>query len=177
MENACGALTGRQIIEEVNRGRISIVPFCESNISPNSYKYRLSNQLRKLTNDVFDLRSQDAYEEILIEEKGTILYPDECYLGSTLEKVGSDYYVGLITGRSSVGRKFITNHITSSLVEQGFYGTITLEITVHKPTIIYPNILFGHIMWFPVAGEATYYEGEYQNQSCPTLSKIHKEIS
>lgn len=176
MENRWGILTGKEITKEVKKGRIYISPFDENNISCNSYNYRLSNKLIKITNSIFDLKTKDVYEEIIIENKGTVLYPNECYLGSTLEKIGSDNYVGLITGRSSIGRKFITNHMTSNIVEQGFYGNITLEITVQKPTIVYPNILFGQIMWITTVGEAKYYEGNYQNQAEATISNIYKEM-
>lgn len=65
---------------------------------------------------------------------------------------------------------------SSNIIEQGFLGNITLEITVQKPTIIYPNILFGQIMWLSVVGKAQYYEGDYQNQNQPTISNIHKEM-
>lgn len=154
MENKSGILTGNEIIKQVRKGDIMISPFNENNISSNSYNYRLSNKLKRLRNRVFDLKCQDIYEEIIIKEEGTVLYPNECYLGATLERIGSNKYVGMITGRSSIGRKFITNHITANIVEQGFFGNITLEITVQKPTRIYPNILFGQIMWLTVIGLA-----------------------
>lgn len=176
MEKRWGVLTGKEIIKEVQKGKILISPFNENNISCNSYNYRLANKLIRISNPVFDLKCKDIYEEIIIENKGTILYPNECYLGATLEKVGSNNYVGLITGRSSIGRKFITNHMTSNIIEQGFFGNITLEITVQKPTIIYPDTLFGQIIWLTVVGEAKYYAGDYQNQEQPTISNIYKEM-
>lgn len=66
--------------------------------------------------------------------------------------------------------------MTSNIIEQGFFGNITLEITVQKPTVIYPDILFGQVMWLTVVGKAKYYEGDYQNQSKPTISNIYKEM-
>ena len=176
MENKWGALTGNEIIKEVRKGHILISPFDENNISCNSYNYRLDKKLIKISNDTIDLKSEDNFEEIIIKDNGTTLYPNECYLGTTLEKIGSNNYVGLITGRSSIGRKFITNHITSNIIEQGFFGNITLEITVQKPTVIYPDILFGQIMWLTVMGKAKYYDGDYKDQNQPTISKIYKEM-
>lgn len=171
-----GVLTGYEIIKEVQNGEILISPFDENNVSCNSYNYRLANKLIRISNPVFDLKCKDIYEEVIIKDEGTMLYPSECYLGATLEKIGSKKYVGLITGRSSIGRKFITNHMTSNIIEQGFFGNLTLEITVQKPTIVYPNILFGQIMWLTVNGKAKYYEGDYQNQDMPTVSNIYKEM-
>ena len=176
VDNMWGVLTGNEIANKVSQGEILISPYDKHNISCNSYNYRLANKIIRLNNEVFDLKHEDTYEEIIIKDTGTILYPNECYLGSTLEKVGSNNYVGLITGKSSIGRKFITNHMTSNIIEQGLFGNITLEITVQKPTILYPNILFGHIMWLTVLGSAKYYEGEYQNQNQPTVSNIHNKI-
>ncbi len=91
----------------------------------------------------------------------------------TDELFGSKKFASLITGRSSVGRKFITNHFCAGLIDQGFYGRITLEIAVVKPTIVYPRMLFGQIFWFSVLGKARLYSGKYQGQDEPTNSKLH----
>lgn len=176
MEYRCGVLTGNEIINAVQKGKILISPFNEENISCNSYNYRLGNKLIRIQNNILDLKRKDTGEEIIINEEGTMIYPNECYLGTTFEKIGSNDYVGILTGRSSIGRKFITNHITSNIIEQGFFGNITLEITVQKPTIIYPQINFGQIMWLTTVGKAKYYTGEYQNQCEPTISNIYKEM-
>ncbi len=56
---------------------------------------------------MIDLRGQDEYEEVVIADEGTQLEPGELYLGATRETFGSALFASLITGRSSVGRKFI----------------------------------------------------------------------
>jgi dCTP deaminase len=167
-----GWLTGTEIREQVLRGRIRISPFEFNLLNPNSYNYRLGTHIKRIKNATIDLRSQDEYEDLEIPEQGLILHPQECYLGCTLEEFGSDHYASLLTGRSSVGRKFVTNHITAGLVDQGFFGRITLEIVVHKPTRVYPGIAFGQIFWFTVAGRPFLYSGRYQHQEGPTLSRI-----
>lgn len=168
-------LTGNKIIEEVNSGKILINPFIRENINSNSYNYTLNPTILRLTSKIIDLKVEDEYEEITISEDGYILLPGECYLGCTNEVFRSDYYASLVTGRSSIGRKFITNHITAGLIDQGFEGTITLEIVVTKPTKIYPNVKFGQIFWFSTLGDALLYnlnKGKYMGQNKPTLSKI-----
>ena len=90
--------------------------------------------------------------------------------------MASDHYASLVTGRSSTGRKFITNHITAGLIDQGFFGRITLEIVVFKKTIVYPHIPFGQIFWFEVSGEPLLYKGKYQGQAQPTLSKMLQDF-
>ena len=44
-------LTGQQIIEEVKKGTITIIPFIESNINPNSYNYRIGNYIKESLGD------------------------------------------------------------------------------------------------------------------------------
>jgi dCTP deaminase len=126
---------------------------------------------------VIDLRKPDEFEAITMDEEGYELQPFELYLGSTVERFGSDYFAALITGRSSIGRKFVTNHVTAGLIDQGFFGNITLEIVVHKPTRIYPNMKFGQIFWFSTMGPPQLYNGRYQSQAGPTGSKLHEDDS
>lgn len=167
-----GWLTGNRIAEEVAGGRILIEPFLPEHLNPNSYNYRLSAHLKRLTSTIVDCREEDEYEDILIPEEGFVLEPFECYLGATTEVFGSDVFASLVTGRSSIGRKFITNHITAGLIDQGFHGNITLEISAHKPTRVYPNMRFGQIFWFTTSGTPYLYEGKYQGQRGPTLSRL-----
>jgi dCTP deaminase len=168
-----GWLSGDEVVRQVRLGRIKISPFAAKNVNPNSYNYRLHPIIRRLTNQIIDMKAPDQFENIVIPDDGLILYPDECYLGCTLEKFGSDYYAALITGRSSVGRKFVTNHVTAGLIDQGFYGRITLEITVKRPTRVYPNIAFGQIFWFTSVGKAILYNGKYHHQDYALGSRAH----
>ena len=108
-----GWLSGCAIQEAVKAGDIVISPYSGGQVNPNSYNYSLSPQIRRLSNDVVDAYAVDEYETLTIPDEGLILEPGECYLGSTSEVFGSHMYAALITGRSSVGRKFITNHVTA----------------------------------------------------------------
>lgn len=171
-----GWLTGSEIAKQVTLGRIKISPFTEAQVNPNSYNYRLHPVIRRLTNEVIDIRKPDEFEDLRVPDDGLLLYPGECYLGCTVERFGSDHFAALVTGRSSIGRKFITNHVTAGLIDQGFYGQITLEITVQKPTRVYPGTVFGQIFWFTVVGETILYQGKYVDQMSPTASKAHLDV-
>lgn len=175
MSEGYGWLTGHEIEKKVMEGKIIIEPFDSICLNPNSYNYHLDKRMMRLVDNCIDMRKEDNFEEFIIQNEGSILYPGECYLGVTKEIFGSDYFASLVTGRSSVGRKFITNHITAGLIDQGFHGRITLEITVQKPTIVYPNIVFGQIFWFSVMGESKLYHGKYQYQAEATISQIFRE--
>jgi dCTP deaminase len=172
-----GWLTGNEIDREVKGGRILIDEYFEEHLNSNSYNYRLANHLRRMTNEVIDCAAEDIFEDLVIPESGLRLEPGECYLGMTAERFGSNEYASLITGRSSVGRKFMTNHICAGLIDQGFFGRITLEIMVAKPTIVYPMMRFGQIFWFSTDGRFRPYAGKYQDQDSPTASMLHLDRS
>lgn len=170
-----GWLTGPEIIEQVKKKNIVIEPFEQAMVNPNSYNYHLGNTLLRLKDEILDIKKEDDFEAIKLTGAGYTLLPGECYLGTTVERFGSNKFASLITGRSSVGRKFLTNHVTAGLIDQGFFGQITLEITVIKPTRVYPGIIFGQIFWFTVSGLPCLYSGKYQNQDKPTLSQMYRE--
>lgn len=153
-------------------GHIVIEPFTSTSVNPNSYNYTLSQHVSRLANDVIDLRGIDKYENVVLSQEGTRLEPGELYLGATRETFGSALFASLITGRSSIGRKFVTNHVTAGLVDVGFVGQITLEIVVQRPTIVYPGVPFGQIYWFTLAGAPVQYAGKYQGQRLPTASRL-----
>jgi len=169
-------LTGHKIREAIINKDIKIEPYHDQYINPNSYNYTLFPVLKRIKNEVIDLKEDDEYEEIVIPPEGYVLQPNECYLGCTNEIFHSDKYASLVTGRSSIGRKFVTNHITAGLIDQGFEGRITLEIVVVKPTRVYPNIPFGQVYWFKTIGMPMLYNGKYQNQNVPEISKVSQDF-
>ncbi len=166
-------LTGNEIKKCINARTITIEPFNESQINPNSYNYLLNDTLLRLTDEVIDMHKPDSYELIKIPKEGHVLQPGECYLGATVETFGSNVYASLVTGRSSIGRKFVTNHVTAGLIDQGFFGSVTLEITCTRPTRVYANEKFGQIFWFVVKGDPLLYTGKYTHQSNVTRSRLH----
>lgn len=173
---AGGWLSGAQIAAARARGDIQISPFDHRAVNPNSYNYRLGSHIHRITSEEVDLLREDEFEVIPIPEAGLRLLPGECYLGHTAEIFGSNCYASLVTGRSSIGRKFVTNHITAGLIDVGFFGQITLEITVQKPTRVYAGIHFGQIFWFSLYGcPHPTYAGKYQEQHGPTESRLARD--
>ncbi len=176
-------LTGNQIIQEVKNNKISITPFSQSQVNPNSYDYRLGPVLKRLkTNSVRMGRScvdpclETAIEELVIPKTGLLLEPGQAYLGHTEEIFGSNYFASLVTGKSSVGRLFINNHHCAGLIDQGFLGPITLEITCQLPTIVYAGMRLGQIFWFKTMGKAKLYHGKYQTNNYAQISKIFLDL-
>lgn len=166
-------LTGNEIIKQHRAERITITDFDEKAVNANSYNYHLGRTILRLEERELDARKPARFSEHSIPDDGFVLMPGECYLGRTQEVFGSNFYASLVTGRSSVGRMFVTNHITAGLIDQGFLGSITLEITAQRPTRVYAGMPFGQIFWFAVEGEARLYSGKYQGQMAPTPSRLH----
>ena len=176
-------LTGEQIVIEVKQKRITIEPFSLGQTNPNSYDYRLGKTLKRLLPNsshlgqvCLDPKKRMNYEEINLVQRGYLLQPGQAYLGHTVEVFGSDHFASLVTGKSSIGRLFVHNHICAGLIDQGFVGQITLEIEVQLPTLIYPNMRFGQVFWFETVGPVKLYSGRYNHQRNVTPSQIYEDF-
>lgn len=178
-------LTGKRVVQEVEAGRIRIEPFSPEQVNPNSYDYRLAPMLRRLMPNserdgvaCVDPMLEMVYEEIEIPPDGFLMRVEEAYLGHTVERFGSEHFASLCTGKSSVGRLFIKNHACAGLIDQGFFGHITLEMTAKLPTVVYTGMRIGQMFWFDSVGECELYSGKYGegkgNAAIP--SRIHLEL-
>lgn len=171
-------LTGSEIKNRINNGTISIIPYNESQLNPNSYNLKLSPILKRYTfsDGILDSRKPNKTETIEIPDSGLILEPGVLYLGSTVEETNCDDLVPCIDGRSSIARLGINVHITAGFGDVGFKGHWTLEITVVHPIIIYPNMEICQIYFEEVIGDTDMkYHGKYQNQNAPQESRLYEE--
>ena len=62
-------LTGSEIKRNVELGNINIEPFNEKQINPNSYNYRLGEELLELTGEIIDPKKPTNFKRIIIDEK------------------------------------------------------------------------------------------------------------
>jgi len=173
---AGGMLTGNEIYNAVQEGKIDIIPFNEDQINPNSYNLTLHPELKVYTEDVLDCKKNNPTKTIIIPEEGLVLQPGEFYLGRSYETTGTDYYIPSIDGRSSIGRLGISIHITAGFGDIGFTGTWTLEITVEKPVRVYPGMEVAQVSWVTPYGDTSYkYNGRYQGQISTTPSRMFED--
>ena len=171
-------LSGNEIIKQVNAGRITISPFIQELVNPNSYNYRLGTRLIEITDSIIDPRKVSEYRVVDFTDEGYILQPGKLYLGSTLEKFGSKDFVTSLIGRSSVGRLGLFLQITADLGQLGAVHHWTLELTVVQPLRIYPGMRIGQIsFWSVKGGTGMQYEGKYGTHNDPHHSMIHEEFS
>jgi dCTP deaminase len=169
-------LSGKKIKEEVENKKIIIYPFNNENINPNSYNYTLDDYIKVYEEEILDAKKKIKTKTIEIPNDGMILEPNKLYLGCTKEIIGSDYYVPIITGRSSTGRLGLFVQITSDLVDIGFKGKLTLQFCATQPVKIYKGMKIGQVMFWKVFGEADLYKGKYQNLEEPRQSEIWRDF-
>ena len=170
------------IVKEVNAGNICISPFDPKQLGSNSYDVRLSPTLLVYTAARLDSRLDNPTRTIEIPTTGFELVPGELYIGSTVETAASKKYVPMFEGRSSMGRLGISTHQTAAFGDifwafdqegNPTYATWTLELSVIKPVILYPNTRIGQVYFVmpdhePEADE--HYQGKYSTQVLPQAS-------
>lgn len=169
-------LTGSKIKEEINSGKIIIDPYDVNSINPNSYNYTLGNFVKVYKENSLDSKVKEEVDIIEIPDDGLVLEPNKVYLGFTEEIIGSDYYVPVITGRSSTGRLGLFVQITSDLVDIGFKGRLTLQLHATQPVKIYKGMKIGQVMFWKVFGDVKLYNGKYQNSLEPRESEVWRDF-
>ncbi|MFA4853332.1 MAG: dCTP deaminase [Bacteroidales bacterium] len=171
-------LTGEEIKKEVLNNRIHIKPFFSENLNPNSYNYHLGPIILEISDSVVDPKRKSKVKKIKLSSKGFVLRPGRIYLGSTIEEIGSDYYVTTLIGRSSVGRLGLYLQITADLGHMGSKHCWTLELCVVQPLIVYPKMKIGQVsFWEPFGAPLTEkFDGKYQKYCVPKISEMYKNI-
>lgn len=172
----------------------SIDPFDEDQLQPASYDIRLGNSFevfqsydingdlgRSFSSDIDP--SEDPLPESVpvksVDEDDVppVITPNKFILGTTQEEitVPTDC-VAKVEGRSSLGRLGLIIHSTAGFIDPGFQGQITLEMSSIQHTIcLKPGMRIGQLVFHTVKGEAGSYDGKYQNQEGPTMSRIDQD--
>jgi dCTP deaminase len=164
-------LTGKKIIEEVKKNRIEISPFHEERITTNSYDLSLGDTIIKYTSKIIDPKLKPSYEEIKIPKNGLILKAGDFVLGHSNERIGSDFYVPIIHGKSGTARMGLFVHVTADLIDIGSHGNTTLQLFATLPVRLYPNMLIAQVSFWVPFGKKILYNGKYQNSKGPQVSK------
>lgn len=169
-------LSGQKILEEQGKG-IDITPFNPSQVNPNSYNLRLSNELAYYEDDILDMKKQPTLKRIEIPEEGFLLEPGKLYLGRTVEFTETDKYVPMLEGRSSIGRLGLYIHVTAGFGDVGFSGFWTLEMHCLQPICIYPNVEICQIYYHTINGNYDLYSsGKYANNTGIQESRLYQDF-
>ena len=169
-------LTGSEIAKQVIKNKIVIEPFNYENINPNSYNVELGDYLKVYVDEILDSKKEQKTKIIKIPDDGIVLEPNKIYLGFTKEKIGSNYYVPTITGRSSTGRLGLFVQITADLVDIGFVGNLTFQFHAVQPLKIYKGMKLGQIIFWKPKGRIKLYNGKYQDSIGPMESKVYLDF-
>ncbi|QDG52811.1 dCTP deaminase [Persicimonas caeni] len=187
-------LSDRDLKERLDNDEIVIDPLLDPDkqIQPASIDVRLGKEfvVYKLPHvaaiDTRDPDSTRGYTETVTIEEGEsfTLHPGEFVLGTTLEwvKIPNDL-VARVDGRSSIGRLAVVVHATAGLVDPGFEGRITLELSnLGRVAVkLYPGMRISQLVFHQMTSEAERPYGpargsKYQGQQGPTPSRISNDI-
>ena len=131
--------------------------------------------INSLCIDPLDMKVPNETIEFSIPKEGYVLQPGVLYIGRTVERTSSDFYIPMINGRSSGGRLGISIHICAGFGDIGFDGTWTLEITCVEPIRIYPYTEIAQVCYFkPVGKIGKLYRGRYFGQQDATASRFYR---
>jgi dCTP deaminase len=156
-------LTGPEIHRQVRAGQISIVPFAQEQLNPNSYNYRLGPLVLAL--DAEGVPERWVHD---LRDGPLVLRSRRTYLAHTAELIGSRRFVTMLNGRSSVGRLGMYLNFSADLGQMGPAHHWTLEITVVQPLRVHFGMLVGQATFWLPWGPIVEYVGEYAKRSEPT---------
>lgn len=169
-------LTGSEILKNYEENKLIIEPFNKSHLNPNSYNFTLGKKLLVYSDYVLDTKKENSFRELEIPEEGLTLAPGTVYLGHTEEVIGSEYFVPVIRGRSSIGRLGLFINITADLIDLGAIGQLTLQLNAVQPVTIYSGMQIGQVTFWAISGDVAKYEGRYQNSRGPVASKMFQDF-
>ena len=131
-------------------------------------------------NGVLDAKKKNPTKTVKMSRDGFLLKPGIGYLLHTAERIKTDVFVPIIDGKSSIGRLFITVHVTAGYGDPGFDGQYTLETVVTHPVIIYPGMRFGQVRFHTMLGVPDLYKehGNYVGSDAtgPVPSKSWRQF-
>lgn len=169
-------LTGSEILKNIKDQKIVVEPFREEQLNPNSYNFTLGNKLLVYNNYILDAKQNNDVREIDIPTDGLTLASGTVYLGCTQEIIGSDYFVPIIRGRSSIGRLGLFINITADLIDLGSIGRITLQLNAVQPVTVYPGMQIGQVTFWKPLGDIKKYDGRYVGANKPEGSKMYMDF-
>lgn len=180
-----------EIRERLNSGEISINPILDKKQQFQGAKVdlRLDNVFWRIRaeeethhdtrNSIDDLLDDKISIPYSGEQGKFILHPGEFALAKTFEYVDiPPNLLGRLGGRSSLARQGIVVHATASVIDPGYTGYITLELTNFGsvPVMLYPRQRIAAVTFEEVKGNATEYEGKYGGAGEPASGEIDMDL-
>ncbi|MFI9594430.1 dCTP deaminase [Nonomuraea sp. NPDC052265] len=184
-------LSDRDILAEIDSGRLALDPFQQDMIQPSSIDVRLDRFFRVFENHKYphiDPSIEQSDLTRMVEPSGDepfILHPGEFVLASTYEVITlPDDLASRLEGKSSLGRLGLLTHSTAGFIDPGFSGHVTLELSnvATLPIKLWPGMKIGQLCVFRLSSPAEHpygsakYESRYQGQRGPTPSRSFRNF-
>jgi dCTP deaminase len=184
-------LSDRDILAEIEAGRLGLDPFDRDMIQPSSIDVRLDRFFRVFENHRYphiDPSVEQPDLTRMVEPDGNepfILHPGEFVLASTYEVVTlPDDLASRLEGKSSLGRLGLLTHSTAGFIDPGFSGHVTLELSnvATLPIKLWPGMKIGQLCVFRLSSPAEHpygsekYGSRYQGQRGPTPSRSFRDF-
>jgi len=186
-------LSDADIRRRLTDGELVVEPLAdpELQIQPASVDLRLGREFLEFRRTNISCihpdseREVDEYvEETRVEEGGEfILHPGDFVLGTTKERIEvPPDLLGTVQGRSSLGRLAVVIHATAGIVDPGYRGQITLELSNlgTAPVALRPDMRISQVIFteLKTAAEEPYGSdrgSKYQDQAGPQASRIRSD--
>lgn len=159
-------------------GRLVVSPLAEGAIQPSSIDLRIGDDLiSREPSGIVDLTVDQSALYVphgAIDDGRWVLWPGRLYLATTFEwlRVPTDL-VGHLHGNSTLARAGIVAHQQSGLLDPGYEGRPTLEITVVYPTYLRPWQRIAQLELVRLTTPAAHpYAGRYQGASAPQPPRL-----
>jgi dCTP deaminase len=175
--------------EYIGSGYITLDPFDPQLVQPASVDVRLGTEFRVMRNSrlthIDPFEPQDKLMDTVSVPIGEpfVLHPGEFALGHTAEIIGCpDDIVGIVNGKSSLGRLGIQVHATAGFIDPGFKGTVVLELSnvANLPILLRPGMKIAQMVFQRLdrAAERPYghpdLKSKYQGQQGAVASKYNQ---
>jgi dCTP deaminase len=168
IDNVC-VLSDRDILKKIYIDKtLSIVPLVDihEQLGPTSIDIRLGSKFiaeKKTSLFHFNFTEEkkkiemdliNNFDEFIISPtKSYILHPGDFVLASTFEFIKlPDNILGSLVGRSSWASKGLQIHSSSGLIDPGFRGYITFQLsnTSNTPLELFPMLRIGQLRFYQI---------------------------
>jgi dCTP deaminase len=158
-----------------------IEPFHDEAVQPSSYDLALEGRIAiPKPYKRIDLRTDEPGEHMTFEDfESYDLHPRHAVLASTKEVVRCPLDLSArVEGKSTLGRLFLSVHITAGVIDAGFHGQVTLEIVNHGPwtVVLWAGMSIAQISYIRLTSECSTPYGaglgsHYLGQKGPTPAR------
>jgi dCTP deaminase len=183
-------LSDRDILDRLAGGDLAIEPLedPELQVQPASVDLRLGREFLEFQranipciHPTSEGELEEYVEETVVAEDGEfVLHPGDFVLGTTLERVEiPPDLIAHVQGRSSLGRLAVVIHATAGVIDPGYRGQITLELSNlgTAPVALTPGMRISQVIFTELTSAAerpygTERGSKYQDQAGPQASRI-----